>query len=285
MRSMEFSGRSVDEAVFHGLMEMGVSIDEVEIETLQGESKGLFGIGAKMARVRLTERDPSYLSDKMEQEAADERIPDTNDVPRQPTPRRDNPRRDNGRRDNNRRDNAPRRDSAPVRDVREEEPAEPEVVYAYSEELANSMPAAAFLKELLRDMGIEAKVAAAEVEDGIRLRIDSDAMGILIGRRGETLDALQYITSLVVNKNRKQEGYVRVTLDTEDYRAKREETLRRLARRQASRVRTTGRPIALEPMNPYERRVLHASLQNNPYVSTHSEGEEPNRRVVITPNK
>ena len=270
MRSMEFSGRSVDEAVFHGLMEMGVSIDEVEIETLQGESKGLFGIGAKMARVRLTERDPSYLADQMEADAAQARREESPSRP----PRAEAPRRE-GRAPQNA---APRRERAP-------EPVEPAVEYAYSRELADNLPAAAFLKEMLHHMGIEATIAAAEVEDGIRLRIDSDVMGILIGRRGETLDALQYITSLVVNKNRKQEGYVRVTLDTEDYRAKREETLRRLARRQASRARSIGRPVALEPMNPYERRVLHASLQNNPYVTTHSEGEEPNRRVIITPNR
>lgn len=272
MRSMEFSGRSVDEAVFHGLMEMGVSIDEVEIETIQGESKGLFGIGAKMARVRLTERDPSYLAEQM---AAAERVPDSNDAPR-----RSEPARRNGQ--NRPMDGRGGRNGGPRRE-REAYPEEPAVVYPYSAEAAKDMPAAVFLKELLQQMGIEANVLACEVEDGIRLRIDSEAMGILIGRRGETLDALQYITSLVLNKNRKQEGYIRVTLDTEDYRAKREDTLRRLARRQASRARSTGRPVALEPMNPYERRILHASLQSNPYVSTHSEGEEPNRRVIIAP--
>jgi len=106
-----------------------------------------------------------------------------------------------------------------------------------------------------------------------------DTLGILIGRRGETLDALQYLTSLQVNKGR--EGYIRVTLDTENYRAKREDSLRRLAQRMANRATKTGRKVVLEPMNPYERRVLHTALQNHPAVTTHSEGEEPNRRVVI----
>jgi len=107
----------------------------------------------------------------------------------------------------------------------------------------------------------------------------------LIGRRGETLDALQYLVSLVANRNRKEEGYMRVTLDTEGYRSRREETLRRLARRNATRVRQTGRPVSMEPMNPYERRILHSALQGFGGVTTHSEGEEPNRHVVITPAK
>ena len=111
----------------------------------------------------------------------------------------------------------------------------------------------------------------------------STTMGMLIGHRGETLDAMQYLTSLAVNRNRKQDGYTRISIDTEGYREKREETLARLARKIANQVKATGRPRTLEPMNPYERRVLHATLQNNPYVATRSEGEEPNRRVVIFP--
>ena len=108
-------------------------------------------------------------------------------------------------------------------------------------------------------------------------------LGILIGRRGETLDALQYLTSLKVNRG--QEGYTRVTLDTENYRAKREEALARLANRMANRAIKTGRKVSLEPMNPYERRILHSALQSNDQVDTHSEGEEPNRHVVITLRK
>ena len=132
-------------------------------------------------------------------------------------------------------------------------------------------------------MGVEGQVLAYVEEEGIRLCVDTLTMGVLIGHRGETLDAMQYLTSLAVNRNRKEEGYTRVTLDTEGYREKREETLARLARKIAGQVKASGRPRELEPMNPYERRVLHASLQNNPYVVTHSEGEEPNRRVVISP--
>ena len=121
-----------------------------------------------------------------------------------------------------------------------------------------------------------------ETPEQLRVKMAGENMSMLIGRRGETLDALQYLTSLYVNRG--QEGYTRVTLDTENYRAKREEALTRLANRMANRAVKTGRKVVLEPMNPYERRILHSALQKNENVSTHSEGEEPNRHVVITLN-
>ena len=129
-------------------------------------------------------------------------------------------------------------------------------------------------------MGVPVKIYVAEGDGGMSISMMGDTLGILIGRRGDTLDALQYLTSLEVNKDR--DDYLRVSLDTEHYRAKREESLTRLAERMAARAVKTGRKVVLEPMNPYERRVLHSTLQNHPYVQTHSEGDEPNRRVVIT---
>ena len=132
-------------------------------------------------------------------------------------------------------------------------------------------------------MGLEVSFDITEDEDAMLINMQGDNQGILIGHRGETLDALQYLTSLQVNKGGKE--YRRVTLDTEGYRAKREQTLIALAGRMANKVHKSGRRMMLEPMNPYERRILHATLQDNPYVTTHSEGEEPNRRVVITPKR
>ncbi len=269
MRSMEFSGRNIDEAIFHGLNEMGLTIDEVDTEIVQKESKGLFGIGAKNAIVRLTEREvPVVPNFEAEKAAAHER-------------RNDRPKREN----NERRDRKPRSDK-PKRDNGERREKAPEVpAIAYSEELAKENDAAIFLSELLKQMKIEATVEAAETEDGLRLNILSATDGLLIGRRGETLDALQYIVSLYMNKDRKENGYRRVSVDTEGYRTRREETLRRLARKNAAQVARTGRSVAMEPMNPYERRVLHSALQGFKGVTTHSEGEEPNRRVIITPDK
>ena len=273
MRSMEFSGRNIDEAIFHGLNEMGLTIDEVDTEIVQKESKGLFGIGARNAIVRLTEREVPIVPDfEAEKAAAHER-------------KNDRPKRDDGERRERkpRNDRRGRNDHRERGERREKEPAAPAI--AYSEELAKENDAAIFLSDLLKQMKIEATVEAAETEDGLRLNIISSTDGLLIGRRGETLDAIQYIVSLYMNKDRKENGYRRVSVDTEGYRARREETLRRLARKNAAQVARTGRSVAMEPMNPYERRVLHSALQGFNGVTTHSEGEEPNRRVIITPDK
>lgn len=320
MRTIEASGKTIDEAIFKGLKELEVSIDEVEIDIVQHETKGILGIGAKPAIVKLTEREPEQIV-----------VPDyMNEAERRANRRRDDrPRRDRG----NRRDERPHREDKPRRSEeaaeakeetitvaeeisengevreeiaeevsevrsprrernnrrersnrreREEQSAKPKIEYTL--EAAENNEAAQFLREMLRLMNIDAQVLAnVSEEDGVRLRIESSGMGVLIGHRGETLDAIQYLTSLHVNRSRKEHGFTRITVDTEGYRDRREETLARLARKVASQVRSTGRARTLEPMNPYERRVLHATLQNNPYVTTYSEGEEPNRRVVIAP--
>ena len=144
--------------------------------------------------------------------------------------------------------------------------------------------AKAFLAELTGLMGVNVEIAVGNDEEGnVFVQMTGDTLGILIGRRGETLDAIQYLTSLKVNRG--QEGYTRVTIDTENYRAKREDTLIRLANRMANRAVKTGRKVSMEPMNPYERRIIHSALQANQAVDTHSEGEEPNRHVVITIRK
>lgn len=140
--------------------------------------------------------------------------------------------------------------------------------------------AKAFLRDVLDKMKVKAEIRITEENNVIKISLTGPDMGILIGYRGETLDSIQYLVSLVVNKNHDDE-YKRVVLDTENYRLKREETLKRLASRLASKVCETGKAVRLEPMNPYERRVIHASLQNNPKVETFSEGDEPFRRVVI----
>lgn len=268
-RSIEFSGRTVDEAIFHGLTEMGVTIDEVEIETLQSESKGLFGFGSKLAVVRLTEREEPVIPDLEQYKKREEAD----------RPRAD--REDGGNRRGGRdRGNRGRRPDAAAEERRAPEADE---AFDYSEELAKELPAGQFLSELLEKMGVQARVFAANTDSGLRLRIDADSMGLLIGRRGETLDALQYLVSLHVNRTSSE--YQRITLDTEGYRSRREETLCRLARKTASQVRATGRAVAMEPMNPYERRILHSALQGFRGVTTHSEGEEPNRRVIITPDR
>lgn len=137
-----------------------------------------------------------------------------------------------------------------------------------------------FIREILDNMNMKAEIRIKEEKDVLKVSLVGPDMGVLIGYRGETLDALQYLVSLVVNKDNNQ-SYKRVILDTENYRSKREETLKRLALKMASTVRRTGKSIKLEPMNPYERRIIHSALQDNLYVQTFSEGDEPYRRVVV----
>lgn len=142
-----------------------------------------------------------------------------------------------------------------------------------------------FLKEVLAAMGLSAEVEASinDEKDTIEVQINGEDMGILIGKRGQTLDSLQYLASLAVS--REAQTYFKVKLDTENYRARRKETLENLAKNIGTRVKKTHKLVALEPMNPYERRIIHSTLQNDTYVETHSEGEEPYRKVIISPKK
>jgi len=191
-------------------------------------------------------------------------------------------------------DRKPEAESAekPEAEGRDEKPAiqkleKPEVTMIAPDALDPESPAGrahTFLKELTHLMGVDVTIdMGTDAEGNVYGYMNGDTLGILIGRRGETLDAVQYLTSLRVNRD--QENYTRVTLDTENYRAKREDTLIRLANRMANRALRTGRRVSLEPMNPYERRIIHYALQQHEGVTTHSEGDEPNRHVVITVKK
>lgn len=273
MRTLEFTGRTVDEAIFHGLNEMGVTIDQVDIVTVQSESKGIFGIGARNAIVRLTEREVPVVPnfDALNVERREQR--DSARADKKPLDRAAGKRsRSEGKRGDKRENKRSDRSDRPSVTARD-----------YTLETAQECDAARFLQELLGKMQLEGTVKACVNDEGVFLNIESETDGLLIGRRGETLDALQYITSLYLNKGHKDSNYVRVSVDTEGYRARREESLRKLARSKAIQVSRTGRSIEMEPMNPYERRILHSALQDFRGVATHSEGEEPNRRVVISP--
>ena len=142
-----------------------------------------------------------------------------------------------------------------------------------------------FLKDVFEAMNLTVVVDVKydELEKTMDIDLSGDEMGVLIGKRGQTLDSLQYLVSLVVNKD--VEDYIRVKVDTENYRKRRKDTLENLAKNIAFKVKRTKRPVSLEPMNPYERRIIHSALQNDKYVTTHSEGEEPFRRVVVTLKK
>ena len=312
MKSIEASGKTVKDAIRNGLAELGCDSDDVDIQVVEMGSPGLFGMFGKPAKVRLTvkaddpaleiempvlsldagnTRKPKQDKRKAEKPAPKVEKPIEKAAPTEEAAAEDEeaPRKSRNRR--RRRggtkgvegvepveNGADEAQAAPApAPIIEHEPFLPTPVEAQSEEAKR---ASAFLSGLTERMGVPVAIALQESPEQLRMQMTGEGMSLLIGRRGETLDALQYLTSLNINWGR--EEYLRVSIDTENYRAKREEALRKLAIRMAGRAKKSGRRVALEPMNPYERRILHSALQDDPDVTTHSEGEEPYRRVIIT---
>lgn len=165
--------------------------------------------------------------------------------------------------------------------------AKPAIIKAKikEEEKTIDIKAKDFLSDIFKSMNLAVVIEAKydDIENTLDVDLSGDEMGVLIGKRGQTLDSLQYLVSLVVNKD--VEDYIRVKIDTENYRQRRKETLENLAKNISYKVKRTRRPVSLEPMNPYERRIIHSALQNDKYVTTHSEGDEPYRKVVVTLKK
>lgn len=303
MKQYESEGRTVEEAINLGLERLSASISDVDITVIHEGSKGLFGLfGSRMAKVLLTLKQEDDMKDatralfadaldtpgeKAARKQAQEKAEKLAEKPEQRRPSRaKKPEKAAGagkEADQPSQAEAPKQPK-PRREKKPVEPQEPPTPAEQKDPATQEGKAQAFLQEITRLMGVDVSVHVRTDEEGaIRVNMQGDVLGILIGRRGETLDALQYLTSLQVNKG--EEDYTRVTLDSEGYRAKREEALIRLANRMANRAKKTGRRVSMEPMNPYERRILHSALQNTEGISTHSEGEEPNRHVVITVNK
>lgn len=246
---MDFSekwGKDVETATALALDELKCSKDEVKITVLEEPSRGFLGIGSKLAKVRVEKIEVSENYKTEEIEVTEK-----------------------------------------VNETVTEETVENEISEVTSKKLIrpdnmkeiDEHPALSFLKETTEKMGLELSFKAYADDNNVFIDIAGKDAGTIIGKRGQTLDAIQYLTSLAVNK--KSEDYVRVVLDAENYRSKREKTLERLAHRLADKVVRTKRSVKLEPMNPYERMVIHAALVNSPKVKTRSEGEEPYRRVVI----
>lgn len=306
MKSIETSGKTVEEAVQMGLKELKLDSSDVAIDVLDAGSPGLFGMFGRLAKVRLTvkEEDRSIKFDmpvfSLSEQSPKESKPEKKRASQQKTEKRAEAEvKPKPSRVEAEEKPKPARAEAPEREDHAEPktekrarraPEKPgELIMASREDLPErsvdsfsdiEKQAYDFLLNLTRLMGVNVEIRVKMDESRLQMQMIGDTYGILIGRRGETLDSLQYLTSLIVNKGRDE--YIRVSLDTEYYRARREEALYKLAARMASRVKKTRSRVVLEPMNPYERRVLHAALQNDPYVTTHSEGEDPYRRVVIT---
>ncbi len=299
MKYVETSGKTVDDAITAALLQLGLPSEQVDIEIIQEGSKGVLGIfGAKDAIVRATAKGVSLEEELFsEHKSAQEEKPVKKQAEAEKAPKAEEPVK------NPVPESVPeKKKEEPVyvmdtlvedrlaqaraaKEAKNTEVQEPKEPIAYSEDAKIAEEAAiAFLLPVLKEMGIEAKIQGMmEEEDVLKLDIQGEGLGVIIGKRGNTLDSLQYLTALVANK--KTEGHIKIKLDAENYREKRKQTLEKLAINLAKKVRKTNRRVALEPMNPYERRIIHSVLQSFNGVETHSEGEEPFRKVVISPVK
>ena len=286
--SIRVSAKTLDDAITEALIQLGVTSDRLEYNVIEKGSAGFLGIGMKQAVIEAWKKE-----DKEEEEflkAVEETI-------------RENPvkeyfaKEDNVKEDDVKEHQA--EEAAKKEEAVREEKTEKEEASANAKE-EKSEPVSVkekellakvedetiryveqFVKDTLKAMDMDVEITSSIDKDGaLYVDMKGENMGILIGKRGQTLDSLQYLANRVANKH--QSGYVRVKLDTENYRARREETLKHLAKNIAHKVKRNRRPVILEPINPYERRIIHSTLQSDPYVTTHSEGEEPYRKVVVT---
>ena len=305
---MQFSAKTKNEAITKACIELGVSSDQLDIQVVSEGSSGFFGIGSKPAIIKARKVEESSEEkeiekiidsvkiDALKEETAKEvqkpavksvsKAPETKKETsaekakeeRQPKPVREKQFKEKVSREK------------PVREQKERPAKEKPVRAAKAIEIITDPEeikdieerALVFLRDVFGSMDLgEVQITSKyNTTDGcLEVDFEGEDMGILIGKRGQTLDSLQYLTSLVVNKGKSD--YIRVKLDTEDYRRRRKETLENLARGIAYKVKKTRKPVVLEPMNPYERRIIHSALQGNKFVETASEGEEPYRHVVV----
>ena len=246
------SAKTLDDAITEALVQLGVTSDRLDYIVVEKGSEGFLGIGRKQAVIKARR--------KQEEKPVEEVVKEE--------PKVEEPVKEYSHARKPAREEKPEVKPAPKKLAK----VEPQTIETCEK----------FIYDVMNAMGMEdVKVTSAVDEEGaLSINMEGSNMGILIGKRGQTLDSLQYLTNRVANKM--QDGYVRVKLDTEDYRRRRKETLENLAKNIASKVKRTRKTVSLEPMNPYERRIIHSALQSDPAVSTHSEGEEPYRRVVVT---
>ena len=285
MRSSEKWGVDVDTAVDLALKELKISREDAEIEVLEESSNGFLGIGSKLARVRVTAREAEPATTKKstfdDLDAILAGLPE-NSALKLP----DEVRADYDKFEAEEREDARAREKARSKEKSRKSKKkynlslEDTMLYEVKKlDPAENHPLEKFLRDIATQMGIDLDFSVKASDELVFVEITGKDTGTIIGKRGSTLDAVQCLASYVVNKD--SDKYIRVILDAENYRAKREKTLVNLANRLAGKVERSGRPTTLEPMNPYERKVIHCTLQNHPNVKTRSEGKDPYRKVII----
>ena len=312
---VQFSAKTKSEAITKACIELGTSSDQLDIQVVSEGSSGFFGIGSKPAIIKVRkietvsdEEEIKEIVDTLKVEAINEdenrkkapkpvkkqaprqeekKEPKKADLAKEPKEKPVKPAKEKTYKERPVKERQPKETEGTVKERQPKErpvkPSKPVEVITDPQEIKEiEERAIVFLKDVFASMDLgEVEITSKyNTTDGcLEVDFEGEDMGILIGKRGQTLDSLQYLTSLVVNKGKS--NYIRVKLDTEDYRRRRKETLENLARGIAYKVKKTRKPVVLEPMNPYERRIIHSSLQGNKYVETISEGEEPYRHVVV----
>ena len=292
MDYIEVSGKNVDEALTNALIQLETTSDKVEYEVIEKGSSGFLGMFNKPAVIRVRKKA--------------EEVEETVETVKKPSKKYSDSKNNNYKDGKKKFKSDDKKDVKPAAKVEVKPEVKPEVKSAdvnpvdvksesdnnvetktESSKYTTVMPneeierrITTFLTDMFKAMGFEVVIKVSfDDPECVYVDLSGPNMGVLIGKRGQTLDSIQYLTSLVVNKGK--DKYVRIKLDTEDYRNRRKETLESLARNIAYKVKRTRRPVSLEPMNPYERRIIHSALQNDKFVSTKSEGEEPFRHVVV----
>ena len=301
---IQFSAKTKSEAITKACIELGVSSDQLEIQVISEGSNGFFGIGSKPAVIKVRKIESVSEEEEMkeivetvkldsfkeeapvQEEKKTEAIKPVKKEIKEPKAVSEKPRQPKPVKERAAKEKQPREFREPKeKQVREKttKPAKPVEILTDPEEIKEvENRAKVFLRDVFASMNLGEVEITSEyntTDGSLEVDFEGEDMGILIGKRGQTLDSLQYLTSLVVNKGKS--NYIRVKLDTEDYRKRRKETLENLARGIAYKVRKPRKPVILEPMNPYERRIIHSALQGNKFVETVSEGEEPYRHVVV----
>lgn len=264
MDYIEVSGKNVDEALTNALIKLETTSDKVEYEVIEKGSAGFLGMGRKLAVIKVRKKEDKPVEANVKaKETETQKVADSSvsyePVKAEPVKSVDN------------------------NEIKDDSHEQPKKTSKYTTVMPNEeveRRITTFLGDMFKAMNLEIKIDVKfDDPDCVNVELSGPNMGVLIGKRGQTLDSIQYLTSLVVNKGK--DKYVRIKVDTEDYRNRRKETLESLAKNIAYKVKRSRKPVSLEPMNPYERRIIHSTLQNDKFVSTRSEGEEPFRHVVV----
>ena len=264
MDYIEVSGKNVDEALTNALIKLETTSDKVEYEVIEKGSAGFLGMGRKLAVIKVRKKEDKPVEANVKaKETETQKVADSSvsyePVKAEPVKSVDN------------------------NEIKDDSHEQPKKTSKYTTVMPNEeveRRITTFLGDMFKAMNLEVKIDVKfDDPDCVNVELSGPNMGVLIGKRGQTLDSIQYLTSLVVNKGK--DKYVRIKVDTEDYRKRRKETLESLAKNIAYKVKRSRKPVSLEPMNPYERRIIHSTLQNDKFVSTRSEGEEPFRHVVV----